>query len=87
MDKNQPRPSLQFCSCSRSYFTWIYIYDTTGNKKQIVFFSLSLLQDLINTATSTLFFFLASVVLAAFNHQSGAEIAAVVPIKLTQLFI
>ncbi|TRY59765.1 hypothetical protein DNTS_027173 [Danionella cerebrum] len=34
--------------------------------------------DLINTATSSLFFFLASVVLAALNHQTGAEIAAVV---------
>jgi len=55
-----------------------------GIKSKLCF---SLLQDLINTATSTLFFFLASVVLAAFNHQSGAEIAAVVPIKLTQLFI
>ncbi|XP_026071253.1 CKLF-like MARVEL transmembrane domain-containing protein 4 [Carassius auratus] len=36
------------------------------------------LTDLINTATSTLFFFLASVVLAALNHQTGAEIAAVI---------
>ncbi|XP_067258167.1 CKLF-like MARVEL transmembrane domain-containing protein 4 isoform X1 [Chanodichthys erythropterus] len=35
-------------------------------------------RDLINTATSTLFFFLASVVLAALNHQTGAEIAAVI---------
>ncbi|XP_027015979.1 CKLF-like MARVEL transmembrane domain-containing protein 4 [Tachysurus fulvidraco] len=36
------------------------------------------LVDLINAACSTLFFFSASVVLAALNHQSGAEIAAVI---------
>ncbi|GAA6077245.1 CKLF-like MARVEL transmembrane domain-containing protein 4 [Tachysurus ichikawai] len=36
------------------------------------------LKDLINAACSTVFFFSASVVLAALNHQSGAEIAAVI---------
>lgn len=36
------------------------------------------LQDLVNTAVSTLFFFLSSLVLACINHKTGAEIAAVV---------
>ncbi|NWW81887.1 CKLF4 protein, partial [Climacteris rufus] len=36
------------------------------------------LTDLVNTGLSTFFFFIASVVLAALNHKSGAEIAAVV---------
>lgn len=35
-------------------------------------------QDLVNTGLSTFFFFIASIVLAALNHKSGAEIAAVV---------
>ncbi|KAF4090855.1 hypothetical protein AMELA_G00030370 [Ameiurus melas] len=36
------------------------------------------LVDLINAVCCTLFFFIASVVLAAFNHKSGAEIVAVI---------
>ncbi|XP_023790762.1 CKLF-like MARVEL transmembrane domain-containing protein 4 [Cyanistes caeruleus] len=36
------------------------------------------LTDLVNTGVSTFFFFIASVVLAALNHKTGAEIAAVV---------
>lgn len=44
----------------------------------------SLLQDLVNTAVSTFFFFLSSLVLAFINHMTGAEIAAVVSI-LSQL--
>ncbi|XP_017592040.1 PREDICTED: CKLF-like MARVEL transmembrane domain-containing protein 4, partial [Corvus brachyrhynchos] len=36
------------------------------------------LTDLVNTGLSTFFFFIASVVLAALNHKTGAEIAAVV---------
>ncbi|KAF4799034.1 CKLF-like MARVEL transmembrane domain-containing protein 4 [Turdus rufiventris] len=35
-------------------------------------------KDLVNTGLSTFFFFIASVVLAALNHKTGAEIAAVV---------
>nr|KAF6409441.1 CKLF like MARVEL transmembrane domain containing 4 [Rousettus aegyptiacus] len=35
-------------------------------------------QDLVNTGLSTFFFFIASIVLAALNHKSGAEIAAVI---------
>lgn len=40
----------------------------------------SLLQDLVNTAVSTFFFFLSSLVLAFINHRTGVEIAAVVSI-------
>ncbi|KAM9121875.1 CKLF-like MARVEL transmembrane domain-containing protein 4 isoform 1-T1 [Pangshura tecta] len=36
------------------------------------------LTDLVNTGLSTFFFFIASVVLAALNHKTGAEIAAVI---------
>ncbi|XP_069509205.1 CKLF-like MARVEL transmembrane domain-containing protein 4 [Ambystoma mexicanum] len=36
------------------------------------------LTDLINTGLSTLFFFIASIVLAAVNHKNGAEIAAAI---------
>uniref|UniRef100_A0A3Q2D362 CKLF-like MARVEL transmembrane domain containing 4 n=1 Tax=Cyprinodon variegatus TaxID=28743 RepID=A0A3Q2D362_CYPVA len=35
------------------------------------------LTDLVNTAASTFFFFLSSLVLACINHNTGAEIAAV----------
>lgn len=42
--------------------------------------SVSLLQDLVNTAVSAFFFFLSSLVLAFINHRTGAEIAAVVSI-------
>lgn len=43
------------------------------------------LQDLINTAVSTFFFFLSSLVLAFINHSTGAEIAAVVSILVSSL--
>lgn len=36
------------------------------------------LQDLVNTAASAFFFFLSSLVLACINHNTAAEIAAVV---------
>ncbi|KAJ1082264.1 hypothetical protein NDU88_002432 [Pleurodeles waltl] len=36
------------------------------------------LTDLVNTGLSTLFFFIASIVLAAVNHKRGAEIAAAI---------
>ncbi|XP_006130609.2 CKLF-like MARVEL transmembrane domain-containing protein 4 [Pelodiscus sinensis] len=36
------------------------------------------LTDLVNTGLSTFFFFIASVVLAALNHKTGAEIVAVI---------
>uniref|UniRef100_A0A8C7Q4X6 CKLF-like MARVEL transmembrane domain containing 4 n=1 Tax=Oncorhynchus mykiss TaxID=8022 RepID=A0A8C7Q4X6_ONCMY len=69
---------FEFVSCSAFVVTGVLL----------LIFSLSLhtkvphvnwsLTDLVNTAASTVFFFLASVVLAALNHKSGAEIAAVV---------
>ncbi|XP_073912003.1 CKLF-like MARVEL transmembrane domain-containing protein 4 isoform X4 [Castor canadensis] len=37
-----------------------------------------LYHDLVNTGLSTFFFFIASIVLAALNHKTGAEIAAVI---------
>uniref|UniRef100_A0A8C8I0B0 MARVEL domain-containing protein n=1 Tax=Oncorhynchus tshawytscha TaxID=74940 RepID=A0A8C8I0B0_ONCTS len=68
---------FEFVSCSAFVVTGVLL----------LIFSLSLhtkvphvnwsLTDLVNTAASTVFFFLASVVLAALNHKSGAEIAAV----------
>lgn len=42
-------------------------------------------QDLINTAVSTFFFFLSSLVLAFINHSTGAEIAAVVGILIIKI--
>ncbi|XP_036391688.1 CKLF-like MARVEL transmembrane domain-containing protein 4 [Megalops cyprinoides] len=36
------------------------------------------LTDLVNTVSSTFFFFLASIVLAALNHTTGTEIVAVI---------
>uniref|UniRef100_H0VTA2 CKLF like MARVEL transmembrane domain containing 4 n=1 Tax=Cavia porcellus TaxID=10141 RepID=H0VTA2_CAVPO len=36
------------------------------------------LTDLVNTGLSTFFFFIASIVLAALNHKTGAEIAALI---------
>uniref|UniRef100_A0A4W5MPI6 CKLF-like MARVEL transmembrane domain containing 4 n=1 Tax=Hucho hucho TaxID=62062 RepID=A0A4W5MPI6_9TELE len=69
---------FEFVSCSAFVITGVLL----------LIFSLSLhtkvhhvnwsLTDLVNTAASTFFFFLASVVLAALNHKSGAEIAAVI---------
>ncbi|XP_063023677.1 CKLF-like MARVEL transmembrane domain-containing protein 4 [Melospiza melodia melodia] len=69
---------FEFVSCSALVVTGALL----------ILFSLSLhtripqinwnLTDLVNTGLSTFFFFIASVVLAALNHKSGAEIAAVV---------
>lgn len=43
------------------------------------------LQDLVNTAVSTFFFFLSSLVLAFINHNTAAEIAAVVSILVSSV--
>ncbi|NXN94097.1 CKLF4 protein, partial [Rhinopomastus cyanomelas] len=69
---------FEFVSCSALVVTGVLL----------LMFSLSLhtripqinwnLTDLVNTGLSTFFFFIASVVLAAVNHKTGAEIAAVV---------
>ncbi|KAM6942853.1 CKLF-like MARVEL transmembrane domain-containing protein 4 [Xenentodon cancila] len=69
---------FEFVSCSAFVVTGVLL----------LIFSLNLhlkvpqvnwnLTDLVNTAASTLFFFLSSLVLACINHNTGAEIAAVV---------
>ncbi|XP_076856777.1 CKLF-like MARVEL transmembrane domain-containing protein 4 isoform X1 [Brachyhypopomus gauderio] len=69
---------FEFVSCSAFVVTGVLLLIFSLNlhtKVQQVNWSLT---DLINTAVCTLFFFLASVVLAALNHQSGAEILAVI---------
>uniref|UniRef100_G3U105 CKLF like MARVEL transmembrane domain containing 4 n=2 Tax=Elephantidae TaxID=9780 RepID=G3U105_LOXAF len=68
---------FEFVSCSAFVVTGVLL----------VLFSLNLhvripqinwnLTDLVNTGLSTLFFFIASIVLAALNHKAVAEIAAV----------
>lgn len=69
---------FEFVSCSAFVVTGVLL----------ILFSLNLhmripqinwnLTDLVNTGLSTFFFFIASIVLAALNHKSGAEIAAVI---------
>ncbi|XP_012868104.1 PREDICTED: CKLF-like MARVEL transmembrane domain-containing protein 4 [Dipodomys ordii] len=69
---------FEFVSCSAFVVTGVLL----------VLFSLNLhmripqinwnLTDLVNTGLSTFFFFIASIVLAALNHKTGAEIAAVI---------
>uniref|UniRef100_A0A8C5P2K6 CKLF-like MARVEL transmembrane domain containing 4 n=1 Tax=Jaculus jaculus TaxID=51337 RepID=A0A8C5P2K6_JACJA len=69
---------FEFVSCSAFVVTGVLL----------ILFSLNLhmripqinwnLTDLVNTGLSTFFFFIASVVLAALNHKTGAEIAAVI---------
>ncbi|NWH72030.1 CKLF4 protein, partial [Piaya cayana] len=69
---------FEFVSCSALVVTGVLL----------LMFSLNLhtripqinwnLTDLVNTGLSTFFFFVASVVLAALNHRTGAEIAAVI---------
>uniref|UniRef100_A0A8C0T7U9 CKLF like MARVEL transmembrane domain containing 4 n=2 Tax=Canis lupus familiaris TaxID=9615 RepID=A0A8C0T7U9_CANLF len=69
---------FEFVSCSAFVVTGVLL----------ILFSLNLhmripqinwnLTDLVNTGLSTFFFFIASIVLAALNHKTGAEIAAVI---------
>ncbi|XP_025065277.1 CKLF-like MARVEL transmembrane domain-containing protein 4 [Alligator sinensis] len=69
---------FEFVSCSAFVVTGVLL----------LMFSLNLhtripqinwnLTDVVNTGLSTFFFFIASVVLAALNHKTGAEIAAVI---------
>ncbi|KYO32649.1 CKLF-like MARVEL transmembrane domain-containing protein 4 isoform X1 [Alligator mississippiensis] len=69
---------FEFVSCSAFVVTGVLL----------LMFSLNLhtripqinwnLTDMVNTGLSTFFFFIASVVLAALNHKTGAEIAAVI---------
>ncbi|KAJ7985945.1 hypothetical protein DPEC_G00345720 [Dallia pectoralis] len=69
---------FEFVSCSAFVVTGVLLLVFCLNlhtKVPQVNWSLT---DLVNTAASTFFFFLASVVLVALNHTSGAEIAAVI---------
>ncbi|XP_074258094.1 CKLF-like MARVEL transmembrane domain-containing protein 4 isoform X3 [Saimiri boliviensis] len=69
---------FEFVSCSAFVVTGVLL----------IMFSLNLhmripqinwnLTDLVNTGLSTFFFFIASIVLAALNHRTGAEISAVI---------
>ncbi|MED6239966.1 hypothetical protein ATANTOWER_013940, partial [Ataeniobius toweri] len=47
-------------------------------KQECLLIVLSCKKDLGNTAASTFFFFLSSLVLACINHNTGSEIAAVI---------
>ncbi|XP_061863402.1 CKLF-like MARVEL transmembrane domain-containing protein 4 isoform X2 [Colius striatus] len=78
---------FEFVSCSALVVTGVLL----------LMFSLNLhtripqinwnLTDLVNTGLSTFFFFIASVVLAALNHKTGAEIAAVHIGRTADLFL
>ncbi|CAL8246972.1 unnamed protein product [Lota lota] len=68
---------FEFVSCSTFVITGVLLFIFSLNlhiKVPHVNWSLT---DLVNTGASTLFFFLASLVLACINHGTSAEIAAV----------
>ncbi|XP_010862238.1 CKLF-like MARVEL transmembrane domain-containing protein 4 isoform X1 [Esox lucius] len=69
---------FEFVSCSAFVVTGVLLFIFCLNLHAKVPHVNWSLTDLVNTAVSTFFFFLASVVLAALNHTSGAEIAAVI---------
>ncbi|XP_063330518.1 CKLF-like MARVEL transmembrane domain-containing protein 4 [Pelmatolapia mariae] len=69
---------FEFVSCSALVVTGVLLLIFCLNihtKVPHVNWSLT---DLVNTGASTLFFFLSSLVLACINHNTGAEIAAVI---------
>ncbi|KAK2853920.1 hypothetical protein Q5P01_006581 [Channa striata] len=69
---------FEFVSCSALVVTGVLLLIFSLNlhiKVPLVNWSLT---DLVNTAASTCFFFLSSLVLACINHNTGAEIAAVI---------
>uniref|UniRef100_A0A1A8IUC2 CKLF-like MARVEL transmembrane domain containing 4 n=5 Tax=Nothobranchius TaxID=28779 RepID=A0A1A8IUC2_NOTKU len=69
---------FEFVSCSAFVVTGVLLLLFSLNlhiKVPQVNWSLT---DLVNTAASTFFFFLSSLVLACINHNTGAEIAAVI---------
>ncbi|XP_062845716.1 CKLF-like MARVEL transmembrane domain-containing protein 4 [Trichomycterus rosablanca] len=69
---------FEFVSCSAFIFTGGLLLVFSLNLHTKVHQVNWRLTDLINAVCSTLLFFIASVVLAALNHQSGAEIASVI---------
>ncbi|MGH0122762.1 UNVERIFIED_CONTAM: hypothetical protein FKN15_004344 [Acipenser sinensis] len=69
---------FEFVSCSAFVITGVLLLVFSLNlhtKVPQINWSLT---DQVNTGVSTTFFFLASIMLAALNHRTGAEIAAVV---------
>lgn len=69
---------FEFVSCSAFVVTGVLLLIFCLNLHTKVPHINWSLTDLVNTATSTLFFFLCSLVLACINHGTGAEIAAVI---------
>lgn len=69
---------FEFVSCSAFVVTGVLLLIFSLNLHTKVPHVNWNLTDLINTTASTLFFFLASLVLACINHSTGAEIAAVI---------
>ncbi|KAK6480065.1 CKLF-like MARVEL transmembrane domain-containing protein 4 [Huso huso] len=69
---------FEFVSCSAFVITGVLLLVFILNlhtKVPQINWSLT---DLVNTGVSTFFFFLASIMLAALNHRTGAEVTAVV---------
>ncbi|CAN9507263.1 unnamed protein product [Ophioblennius macclurei] len=69
---------FEFVSCSAFVVTGVLLLIFCLNLHTKVPHINWSLTDLVNTAASTLFFFLSSLVLACINHKTGAEIAAVI---------
>ncbi|XP_058485066.1 CKLF-like MARVEL transmembrane domain-containing protein 4 [Solea solea] len=69
---------FEFVSCSAFVVTGVLLLIFTLNLHTKVPHVNWSLTDLINTAASTFFFVLSSLVLACMNHNTGAEIAAVI---------
>ncbi|CAB1432220.1 unnamed protein product [Pleuronectes platessa] len=69
---------FEFVSCSAFVVTGVLLLIFCLNLHTKVPHVNWSLTDLVNTAASTFFFFLSSLVLACMNHNSGAEIAAVI---------
>ncbi|KAI1904159.1 hypothetical protein AGOR_G00002810 [Albula goreensis] len=69
---------FEFVSCSALIVTSILLLVFSLNLHTKVPHVNWSLTDLVNSTASTFFFLLASIVLAALNHKSGAEITAVI---------
>ncbi|XP_041639443.1 CKLF-like MARVEL transmembrane domain-containing protein 4 [Cheilinus undulatus] len=69
---------FEFVSCSAFVVTGVLLIIFTLNLHTKVPHVNWNLTDLVNTAASTIFFFLSSLVLSCINHNTGAEIAAVI---------
>lgn len=69
---------FEFVSCSAFVVTGVLLLIFSLNLHTKVLHVNWNLTDLVNTAASTFFFFLSSLVLSCINHNTAAEIAAVV---------